>query len=474
MLKQFWAADGARGIVKRIIVEGDLVLQTPAHLGNGDGDEVVDLPLLVDACDGKSPLLLGTSIAGALRGYLARFDRAASVALFGGEKGDEDGVQSPLIVEDSRGDYAGVDRRDGVKLDAASRTAQDKALYDLHLWRAGTTFKLRCELVIRQDAAEAPLKKALVTALKGFNDSTAGITLGARKRRGYGRVSVSQWRVREFDLTQPTQLCRWIKTGGQRLPIETAADLAVLSATTYEDARDVLVLDGTFALDGSLLIRSGGADDLGPDLVHLTAHQVGEDKPKPIVPGTSLAGALRARALKIANTIGREKAGDLIDDLFGPGIKPGVKPRASRLSVEERMITGGEAGLVQSRVSIDRFTGGARDTALFNEQPLWGEAALHIKVRLDKPQDHEIGLLLLVLKDLWTGDLPLGGESSVGRGRLRGVSATLTRRTITWTITGNGSRVTVAAAEAEAMEACVKKLHEHLTGKEASDAARSA
>ena len=29
----------------------------------------------------------------------------------------------------------------------------------------------------------------------------------------------------------------------------------------------------------------------------------------------------------------------------------------------------------------------------------------------------QAGLLLLVLKDLWSGDLPLGGESSVGRGR---------------------------------------------------------
>ena len=32
---------------------------------------------------------------------------------------------------------------------------------------------------------------------------------------------------------------------------------------------------------------------------------------------------------------------------------------------------------------------------------------------------------MLLLKDLWTGDLPLGGEISVGRGRLCGRSATL-------------------------------------------------
>ena len=47
------------------------------------------------------------------------------------------------------------------------------------------------------------------------------------------------------------------------------------------------------------------------------------------------------------------------------------------------------------------------------------------RLRLFDSKDHEIGLLLLLLKDLWTGDLPLGGEISVGRGRLRGRSATL-------------------------------------------------
>ena len=50
----------------------------------------------------------------------------------------------------------------------------------------------------------------------------------------------------------------------------------------------------------------------------------------------------------------------------------------------------------------------------------------------------ELGLLLLLLKDLWTGDLPLGGESSVGRGRLRGKEAVMDYKRpgseATWTL----------------------------------------
>ncbi len=57
---------------------------------------------------------------------------------------------------------------------------------------------------------------------------------------------------------------------------------------------------------------------------------------------------------------------------------------------------------------------------------------MHIHLELRRPQrssqadfDAKAGLLLLALKDLWTGDLPLGGESSVGRGRLQGLDAAL-------------------------------------------------
>ncbi|MBU0702211.1 hypothetical protein KKE26_13120 [bacterium] len=38
-------------------------------------------------------------------------------------------------------------------------------------------------------------------------------------------------------------------------------------------------------------------------------------------------------------------------------------------------------------------------------------------------QDWEAGLLLLILKDLWNEDLPIGGEKNVGRGILKGVLA---------------------------------------------------
>jgi CRISPR/Cas system CSM-associated protein Csm3 (group 7 of RAMP superfamily) len=148
----------------------------------------------------------------------------------------------------------------------------------------------------------------------------------------------------------------------------------------------------------------------------------------PILSGTSLAGALRARALRISKTLGTdERAESTINRLFGLKIKsPKDRPTASRLIVNEAIVEN-TMDLVQSRIKIDRFTGGSFPTALFSEQPVFGKnnTMIRIAVAIQQPTDAEIGLLLLLLKDLWTGDLPLGGEISVGRGRLQGIIARL-------------------------------------------------
>src|SRR6266516_3188213 len=212
MPKSSLCGDVSRKIERRIVVEGDLVLQTPAHFGNGDGDDLIDMPLLTDSLDGKTPLLTGSSIAGALRGYLrerehgfrakvdtdAGADKSASILLFGSNKGYDYGEQSPLIVEDARGKDAAIELRDGVRLAGASRTSDEDKLFNIEMWEAGTTFPLRFELIMRQRDEASALKLALATALAGFNDGN--ITVGARKRRVYGKVSEKERHNKEYDM----------------------------------------------------------------------------------------------------------------------------------------------------------------------------------------------------------------------------------------------------------------------------------
>lgn len=460
-----------RSIVERLVITGDLMLETPAHFGSGDADALTDMPLIRDELDG-APLLPGTSIAGALRNYLrerqagyeaahpafndagaAELERLRwATLLFGGFRGDPLGRQSPLIVFDAclEGNFGGEELRDGVKIDPETRTAEEHKKYDIQLLPAGSRFKLRFELLIsaQADADKLPsrttLLEALATALDGLERGEIG--LGMRKRRGFGRCRVDQWTVTRYDLkNNRAELLAWLAEDhpGWAMPVPARTAVHITEALgvepAQEDARRYFEIKARLAIASALLIRSGfGESDSGPDVVHLHGMHADAQHPqaerRPLLPGTSLAGALRARARRIVLTLaGRQDQGPddhtiaLIEETFGPeDVDAGDETFASRLEVAESAIQGGYS-LVQNRIKIDRFTGGAAETALFEEQPLFaGEHSLvELHLRLRNPRAAQIGLLLLLLKDLWTGDLTLGGEASVGRGRLHGLSADL-------------------------------------------------
>ncbi|HMQ32496.1 MAG TPA: RAMP superfamily CRISPR-associated protein, partial [Chloroflexaceae bacterium] len=442
----------SRQIVRRLVVTGDLTLTSPAHLGSGEPAGVTDLTLLRDAVEGR-PLLPGTSLAGALRGYLlaraagygetergaierqaerAKADAASQIAaLLGGQKGDDDGAQSPLIVEDALATPGPAEVRDGVKIDPSRRTALDAGKYDLELLPAGTSFPLRFELLLGPDEDENRARLALLAQALGALEQ-GEIRIGARRSRGYGACRVAGWRAVSYDLTTPDGLLAWLGADHGWMAAPAGATREGLAESVLDvkaparDTRHRFTVELSCAIDGALLIRSEEAlTSTGdqPDFIHLR-----DLAGRPILPGTSLAGALRSRAHRIVEAVRPGKGQAMVDALFGRDLHAGRgDPTMSRLVVGEAAIAGGRT-LVQSRVSIDRFTGGALDTALFSEAPQFG-GDVTLSLELRAPKQGEIGLLLLLLKDLWTGDLMIGGEGSVGRGRLRGRSATLTLQT---------------------------------------------
>ena len=461
-----------RPIAKRIIVRGILILDTPTCLGSGDADSPTDLPLLRDSISDRA-LLTGSSIAGALRNYLREREHGyltdekindLATALFGGNRRDDDGEQSPLIIDDAISTKPiQAELRDGVKINSITRTAADKAKYDLELLQAGTEFPLSFELLIEKNDDEAKLIKALALAIQGLepkNSSKSGeISLGMKKRRGFGRCHVKEWQVWYFNLEDTSDIILWLnfehwRTGfipifNVYTSIKDGLDQAGLQVTEdWEDKRDRFTINATFTLASPLLIRSGQAETgRAPDVVHLKSHRPkkeSENEPDPsqqnlvpIISGTSLAGVLRHRAERIINTL--EKPTTIIDEIFGPDFSNDKtkEAKASRLIVHESIIND-TTDLVQTRIAIDRFTGGAYHGALFQEQPVFAsdKTELKLEIELRNPEPHEIGLLLLLLKDLWTEDLPVGGSSSVGRGRLQGKKATLiwSKEQKSWTI----------------------------------------
>ena len=341
--------------------------------------------------------------------------------------------------------------RDGVLIETATGIAADQKKFDFEVLPPGTAFDVRFDLLVPADTNERELLSLLCAALEGLGNG--GIRIGLRRSRGLGEVACENWTARRYALSTPDGWLEWIGSDhipkpdlSSQLSIRDAIQSAMPTGGSLHDQTDKrqrIIFEADAAILGDLLIRSPNAQADGPDVMHLSSGG------RPILSGTGLTGVMRAQALRITQLVqglSRPDAETLwIAPLFGPreeGIRnPDFQPRGSRLRVSERPVANGRSQRV-TRVAIDRFTQGVVPTALFDEQPHVG-GTVQLRFELRNPRDGEIGLLLLVLKDLLTGQLPVGGTSSVGRGVLVG------RRL---TMTGSGIREPIAVNfdEAEA------------------------
>ena len=154
------------------------------------------------------------------------------------------------------------------------------------------------------------LRRSLAVALTMLANGEIG--LGSRKRRGFGACKIGDWRVWYYDLKSKAGLLgslshdhpEWETAVPPRIGKDICQLLDVPDALgEVEDHRSYFELSGNFDLESGLLIRSGFESLTGPDAMQLRSHRPGTDNPVPVIPGTSLAGALRDRALRIAHTV---------------------------------------------------------------------------------------------------------------------------------------------------------------------------
>lgn len=434
---------------KRVILSGTLVLDAPLLIGAGGSGAGGDIDIEVLKTKEGQPFIPGTSLAGVLRAFMTEEDALGARLLFGTdptyERNHAAAWQSSLSLDDIKLTAVTIIVRDGVSLDEVTGTAIEHHKFDYEAVGSGAHGRFYAEITERgiHDTYSEETRNA-IQLLAGR--LATGFSLGAHTAKGFGEVHVKDLQLRRYDFSKAEHVKAWLGPEKER---ESAVEAETYAAQEKTYAKDDCVLEAQFALKGPLLVRDYEramkvkAVEQADEETSVHALMMRENDHW-IVPGASIKGALRHRAAEILRKLGI--AGELLDTMMGPSLErikaaPQEKWK-SRLVVSEARLKDGVDIKLQTRVRIDRFTGGKIATGLFTTAPIWQtdgkRAALFLRLVLHEPREEErgweIGLLLLLLKDLWLGRLPLGGEKGIGRGVLEGRGAALHYRgeTIAW------------------------------------------
>ena len=398
---------GNRKILKRSYYDIRIMLDSPINIGNGvSGDTDSD----VMRNSGGECFVPGTSIAGAFRNYLG--DRKNEKSAFGYSEGQE-GQMSLVYFSDLYFDQNSVkvSVRDRVQL-SADKNVNNK--FDLEIIEPGAAGNIKLEALLRQGCEDPEeLIEDIILAL-----ADGDIRLGANKNRGFGRIKVESVRKSEFSEADREGWLRYLEgdadAGGEAVPFEEWAQGKTRRKERFEKIRIPLTLTG------GISIRRYSAQPGKADFEHITSNG------KPIVPGTSWNGAVRADAKRILGDLGLKQSDidTLIDNWFGK-VKEKQSGDAdsswqSKIVFSESVITGAKM-LPMTRNNINRFTGGTKDGALYTELScVGGETVLEYMIEKDDKLLPLRGMMKLVVQDICNGIVPVGGQTAVGRGIFAG------------------------------------------------------
>ena len=422
----------------KILLTGKILLISPAIIGSGR-DDITDVDVVRDI-DGN-PYIPGTSFAGVLRSAIdinSLSDQLKNKVDFfwgTGKEKTKNGKnekktelrQSAVRVNDllliqpdqrkeksnSLEDKEPISHRDGVKINNKKGIAEEGAKYDYEIIERGREFNLDIDITL--DGIEDDFKKRMLATI--INLLKEGkIRIGAKTNSGFGRIHLVDEKICIFDFSKKEDVLRWLKqdfTTVSKLEVENS------ESDKFKIIPETFTISADFVIKNSLIVRSYNFDPDKADIENIRSNG------KPVLPGTSIKGAIRARAERIVKTLGKPES--VISDLFGEVDEKKKLAKKGRITVEESVIDGYPEE-VQTRIKIDRFTGGTIESALLETKPLFSKKdgkVINLKITIRDYKDHEAGLMLLVLKDLWTGDLPIGGEKAVGRGVLEGRKAVI-------------------------------------------------
>lgn len=419
----------------RLEIEFTLVSETPLHVGTGafeemsrEGSNEATQYMAVTRDGQECPYIPGSTLKGALLAIAEAVAPASFKALFGtaGDKKPKEaaamgrllffGSSAEPSVKNETLPYAKrLNKSNGyiaarTAIDGKSGVADDHRLFFQEMIEPGTRFPVRAVLLAESDGAFAREARALLSIL-----ARDGLQLGKSKADGEGRLHVEQGKItlRSLVIGEDGSL---MGAGEEDI---TAADSGQQSGIN----RFELVCETPFLVADSSTDPEYDPSDPDRDRKNsgpqIRAQRT--DKTHPLMHGSTISGALRARAtwlcrrdrIRSGKSADREMVPEAVLQLFG------TPDQMALLHIRDYSVSKAEPWEITS-VKIDHFSGAPVDNALFRTAGFLGtKLTFHLRLISrpgNAPGSDAENLFRLLCEDIRCNGLMLGAGNNKGFG----------------------------------------------------------
>ncbi|MDY0181455.1 RAMP superfamily CRISPR-associated protein [Aliarcobacter skirrowii] len=412
--------------------------KTALKIGSKNADFLQDSPIQKDW--NGLPMILGTSLTGVLR---KEFEDEIAKNIFGtGDLGSKTIISNALILNEKKEVTESL-LLDSKKSDFLQKfivlpirehnAMNDKgvtiknAKFDEEVIYKGTRFKFSIEM-LNENVNDKNNFFQLLDLL-----SKDSFRIGAGSSKGFGQIKVIEITYDEFAVNSDEY-------------IELSSSLNTKLSKTHEikefDDKKYIKYKLILTPDDFFMFGSGFGDDeadmtpVFEDIVDYKKQDL--IKEKVLIPASSVKGAISHRTTYHYNLINKnfikengENKAEVVETIFGSKKDKEKDSFKGNILISDVYLekTSSKDTKVFDHVSIDRFTGGAIDSALFQEKTISSKETFTLEILINKEKvevkENDEGKIALesfekALKDITTGMLSLGGATTKGHGIFSG------------------------------------------------------
>ncbi|MDX4050739.1 RAMP superfamily CRISPR-associated protein [Aliarcobacter skirrowii] len=362
--------------------------KTALKIGSKNADFLQDSPIQKDW--NGLPMILGTSLAGVLR---KEFDEVLSNKFFGtGDLGSKTIISNALLLDENQkvNESLLLDSKKSeflqkfIVLPIREHNAMNdkgvtikNAKFDEEVIYKGTRFKFSIEMLNENEDDKNNFFRLLDLLSK---DS---FRIGAGSSKGFGQIKVIEITYDEFDVNSDEY-------------VNLSSSLNTNLSKTYEikefDDKKYIKYELKLTPDDFFMFGSGFMDDeanmtpVYEKIIDYKKQDLSEEKI--LIPASSVKGAISHRTTYYYNLLNNKfinKGGnaDIVESIFGAKKDKDKAGFKGNILISDVCLEKNDTKVFE-HVSIDRFTGGAIDSALFQEKTVASKEEFTLEILIHK------------------------------------------------------------------------------------------